>query len=29
MVRSWMNRGIRDSKTITDGAIMKMAKSIA
>ncbi|MEK9783600.1 MAG: ribonuclease HIII [Opitutales bacterium] len=28
MVREWMERGIRDSKTITDGAIMKMAKSI-
>ena len=25
----WMEQGIRDSKTITDGAIMKMAKSIA
>ena len=29
MVRGWMEQGIRDSKTITDGAIMKMAKSIA
>ena len=29
MVKSWMEQGIRDSKTITDGAIMKMAKSIA
>ena len=29
MIRSWMELGIRDSKTITDGAIMKMAKSIA
>ncbi len=28
MVRSWMNVGIRDSKTITDGAIIKMAKQI-
>ena len=28
MVRSWMNSGIRDSKTITDGAILKMAKQI-
>jgi len=28
MVRSWMEAGIRDSKTITDGAIMKMAKQI-
>jgi len=29
MVRSWMEAGIRDSKTITDGAILKMAKHIA
>ena len=29
MVKAWMAQGIRDSKTITDGAIMKMAKSIA
>ena len=29
MVKTWMKEGIRDSKTITDGAIMKMAKSIA
>jgi len=29
MVKGWMKQGIRDSKTITDGAIMKMAKSIA
>jgi ribonuclease HIII len=29
MVKTWMAQGIRDSKTITDGAIMKMAKSIA
>ena len=29
MVSAWMKLGIRDSKTITDGAIMKMAKSIA
>ena len=28
MVRTWMEAGIRDSKTITDGAIMKMAKQI-
>ena len=28
MVRKWMEAGIRDSKTITDGAIIKMAKSI-
>ena len=28
MVRSWMNAGIRDSKTITDNAIIKMAKQI-
>ena len=28
MVRNWMAAGIRDSKTITDGAIIKMAKSI-
>ncbi len=28
MVRSWMNSGIRDSKTITDVAILKMAKQI-
>ena len=28
MVRSWMEAGIRDSKTITDGAILKMAKQI-
>jgi ribonuclease HIII len=28
MVRSWMDTGIRDSKTITDGAILKMAKQI-
>lgn len=28
MVRSWMDAGIRDSKTITDGAILKMAKQI-
>ena len=28
MVRSWLEAGIRDSKTITDGAIMKMAKQI-
>ena len=28
MVRSWMNSRIRDSKTITDGAILKMAKQI-
>lgn len=28
MVRKWMELGIRDSKTITDGAIMKMAQSI-
>jgi ribonuclease HIII len=28
MVRGWMEAGIRDSKTITDGAIMKMAKQI-
>jgi len=28
MVRKWMESGIRDSKTITDGAIMKMAKLI-
>ncbi len=28
MVRDWMNSGIRDSKTITDGAILKMAKQI-
>ena len=29
MVKTWMDQGIRDSKTITDGAILKMAKSIA
>ena len=29
MVRSWMEAGIRDSKTIIDGAILKMAKHIA
>ena len=29
MVKFWMEKGIRDSKTITDGAIMKMAKQIA
>ncbi len=29
MVRKWMDAGIRDSKTITDGAILKMAKTIA
>ena len=29
MVRKWMSEGIRDSKTITDGAILKMAKKIA
>ncbi len=29
MVRQWMNQGIRDSKTISDGAILKMAKKIA
>ena len=29
MVKSWIESGIRDSKTITDGAIMKMAKEIA
>jgi ribonuclease HIII len=29
MVRSWMEAGIRDSKTITDGAILKMARQIA
>jgi len=28
MVRKWMDAGIRDSKTITDGAIIKMAKLI-
>ena len=28
MVRKWMDAGIRDSKTITDGAIVKMAKQI-
>jgi ribonuclease HIII len=28
MVRKWMEAGIRDSKTITDGAIVKMAKQI-
>ena len=28
MVRKWMQAGIRDSKTITDGAIIKMAKTI-
>ena len=28
MVRKWMDLGIRDSKTISDGAIMKMAKLI-
>ncbi|MEK9773033.1 MAG: ribonuclease HIII [Opitutae bacterium] len=28
MVRKWMESGIRDSKTITDGAILKMAKLI-
>lgn len=28
MVREWMGAGIRDSKTITDGAILKMAKLI-
>ena len=28
MVRKWIELGIRDSKTITDGAIMKMAKVI-
>jgi len=28
MVRAWMEAGIRDSKTITDGAILKMAKQI-
>jgi ribonuclease HIII len=28
MVRTWMDAGIRDSKTITDGAIIKMAKQI-
>ena len=28
MVRKWIEAGIRDSKTITDGAIMKMAKHI-
>ncbi len=28
MVRKWMEAGIRDSKTITDGAIIKMAKTI-
>jgi ribonuclease HIII len=29
MVKSWMAAGIRDSKTITDGAILKMARQIA
>jgi ribonuclease HIII len=29
MVKAWMAAGIRDSKTITDGAILKMAKQIA
>ena len=29
MVRAWMEAGIRDSKTITDGAILRMAKQIA
>ena len=29
MVKFWIEKGIRDSKTITDGAIMKMAKQIA
>ena len=29
MVKSWIESGIRDSKTITDGAIMKMAKEIS
>ena len=29
MVRAWMEAGIRDSKTITDGAILKMARQIA
>ena len=29
MVRSWTEAGIRDSKTITDGAILKMARQIA
>jgi len=28
MVKKWMEADIRDSKTITDGAILKMAKSI-
>jgi ribonuclease HIII len=28
MVKKWIDSGIRDSKTITDGAIMKMAKQI-
>ena len=28
MVKKWMESGIRDSKTITDGAIMKMAQCI-
>ena len=26
MVRKWMDAGIRDSKTITDGAILKWPK---
>ena len=29
MVRSWICEGIRDSKTVTDGAILKMAKCIS
>src|SRR6056300_777638 len=29
MVKAWMAAGIRDSKTITDGAILKMARQIA
>jgi len=29
MVKDWMAAGIRDSKTITDGAILKMARQIA
>jgi len=29
MVRKWMDAGIRDSKTITDGVITKMSKLIA
>ena len=28
MVKKWMEAGIRDSKTITDGSIIKMAKTI-